>query len=68
VVLGNVGDGRDPAVVDVLRRHLVHDDPLLRGHAVWAARRLGREDLLPEVAGADDPQVAAELAATVPPR
>ena len=23
-----------------------HADPLLRGHAVWAARRLGREDLL----------------------
>jgi epoxyqueuosine reductase len=68
VVLGNVGDGRDPEVAEVLRRHLAHDDPLLRGHAVWAARRLGREDLVADVVGADDPVVAAELAASVPPR
>jgi epoxyqueuosine reductase len=68
VVLGNVGDGRDPAVVDVLRRHLSHPDPLLRGHAVWAARRVGRDDLSDAVTGRDDPLVAAELAAPVRPR
>jgi len=51
VVLGNVGAGTDPAVVEALVRYLRHDDPLLRAHAVWAARRLGREDLVP----ADDP-------------
>lgn len=53
VVVGNRGD--DPAarerVSAVLSRYLAHDDPLLRGHAVWAARRLGRDDLLPT----DDP-------------
>ena len=41
VVLGNVGDGRDPVAADLLARYAVHDDPLLRGHAAWAARRLG---------------------------
>jgi epoxyqueuosine reductase len=47
VVLGNVGDGRDPATEAVLRRHLAHEDELLREHAEWAARALGREDLVP---------------------
>jgi epoxyqueuosine reductase len=46
VVLGNVGDGRAPEVEAVLRRYLDHEDELLREHAGWAARRLGREDLL----------------------
>jgi epoxyqueuosine reductase len=66
VVLGNVGDGRDPAVVEALRSHLAHPDPLLRGHAVWAARRLGREDLLAALADDDDPSVRAELAIAAP--
>jgi hypothetical protein len=45
---------------------LHHADPLLRGHAVWAARRLGREDLLAELAREDDPYVLEELAAAAP--
>ncbi len=68
VVLGNVADGADPAVDACLRRHLRHADPMLRAHAVWAARRLGREDLSAVVAADVDPSVRAELAATVPPR
>jgi epoxyqueuosine reductase len=68
VVLGNVGDGTDPAVAAVLRRHLAHPDPLLRAHAVWAARRLGREDLVRPLQADSDPSVAAELAAVVPIR
>jgi epoxyqueuosine reductase len=60
VVLGNAGDPRDPAVVDLLRRYLADPDPLLRGHAVWAARRLGREDLLPPIEQESDPTVLAE--------
>lgn len=64
VALGNVGDGRDPEVEDVLRRALNDADPLLRAHAVWAAARLGRPDLLEEtVATEDDPDVRAELEA-----
>ena len=65
VVLGNVGDGTDPVVVDLLRRFVVHDDALLRGHATWAARRLGREDLLPPIERETDPTVLAERAAPV---
>ncbi|MDQ2649527.1 MAG: tRNA epoxyqueuosine(34) reductase QueG [Actinomycetota bacterium] len=65
VVLGNVGDPRDPEVVEAVRHHLAHPDPLLRSHAVWAARRLGRPDLLEAVRGDADPTVATELAADV---
>ncbi len=46
VALGNVGDGSDPATVEVLRRWLRTDDPLLAEHAQWAARELGRSDLV----------------------
>lgn len=46
VALGNVGDPDDPAVVGALARVLAGDDDLLRSHAVWAAERLGRADLV----------------------
>jgi epoxyqueuosine reductase len=62
VVLGNVGDGRRRDVADLLDRYLRHPDPLLRGHAVWAARRLGREDLLVALEHEQDPYVLEELA------
>jgi epoxyqueuosine reductase len=61
VVLGNVGPATEPAVVEVLARFLAHPDPLLRSHAVWAAGRLGRTDLLGGVDTAD-PLVASEVA------
>ena len=61
VVLGNVGDASAPGVADALVRCLADPDPIVRAHAVWAARALGRADLCP---GEDpDPVVAAELAA-----
>ncbi|MBV9256008.1 MAG: tRNA epoxyqueuosine(34) reductase QueG [Actinobacteria bacterium] len=63
VALGNVGNGRDPAVVDALRRCLADDDAIVRGHAVWAAAQLGRHDLLATLVDEDDPDVRAELAA-----
>lgn len=66
VVLGNVGDGRDPLLTEVLGRYLRHPDPLLRGHAVWAARRLGREDLLAGLGHEEDPFVLGELASAAP--
>jgi epoxyqueuosine reductase len=68
VVLGNVADPDDEASVAALRRALADPDPLVRGHAVWAARRLGRDDLLEALAREDDPQVRAELAAPVDAR
>ena len=60
VVLGNVGQGGDAAVETTLRRYLRHPDPILRAHAVWAARSLGRDDLVPTCD--PDPIVTAELA------
>ena len=68
VVLGNVADPHDPTVAAALRRALVDADGLVRGHAVWAARRLGRDDLvreIGEIATDPDPLVRAELAAPV---
>jgi len=70
VVLGNVADGRDPRVVGALRRGLAASDGLVRAHAVWAARRLGRDDLLSgggehDLTSDPDPLVQAELAAPV---
>ncbi len=67
VVLANVGDPTAPAVIAALRRYLASPDPLLRAHAAWAARRLGRPELLAVLADDDDPAVRAELAAPAPP-
>jgi epoxyqueuosine reductase len=61
VALGNTGPADDPGVEGALRAHLAHPDPLLRSHAVWAAARLGRHDLLAGMAADPDPEVAAEL-------
>jgi epoxyqueuosine reductase len=70
VVLGNVGDPADPRVATALAAALAAGDPLVRAHGVWAARRLGRDDLVlaSGAAADDDPLVRAELAAPVDPR
>lgn len=68
VVLANVGDGADPQVRSALAAALAHPQALVRAHAVWAARRLGCDDLLPPVADDLDPLVRDELAAPVTPR
>ena len=67
LVLGNIGDAGDARVVATLERHLRHPDPMLRSHAVWAVRRLGRDDLLQAVASDGAPEVIDELAAPPPP-
>ncbi|HEY7627142.1 MAG TPA: tRNA epoxyqueuosine(34) reductase QueG [Ilumatobacteraceae bacterium] len=61
VALGNVGDARDEDVRRVLRAYVAADDAVLRVHAVWAARRLGLDHLLPQ--NDRDPLVVEELAA-----
>ncbi len=62
VALGNVGDAADPRVVDAVATALEHPHPLVREHAVWAARQLSLDDLLAQVAAVEsDPQVRAEL-------
>ena len=45
-MLANSGDGCSPGVEHVLSAYLASDDELLRSHAVWAAARIGRRDLL----------------------
>lgn len=62
VVLANTAKGSDDVVAELLCRYLGHADPLLRAHAVWAAARLGRRDLLPSAGADTDPLVADELA------
>ena len=66
IVLGNIGDGNDRGTGALLERHLGHPDPILRAHAVWAAARLARHDLLP--AADPDPMVVAELRDLPAPR
>ena len=44
-----------------VRQALADPDPLVRAHAVWAARRLGLGELVAGVAGDPDPLVRAEL-------
>ena len=61
VALGNVGSAADADVRRCLSQYLVHDDPVLRVHAIWAARNIGLVALIPD--GDNDPLVADELAA-----
>jgi epoxyqueuosine reductase len=63
VALGNVARADDAAVRRCLVRYLAIDDAMLRAHAVWAARRLGLDSLLPLHDA--DPQVAEELVAAL---
>jgi hypothetical protein len=53
-------------VAGTLTGYLADPDPMLRAHAVWAARRLERDDLLAAVRDDDDPLVRAELDAPAP--
>lgn len=66
VVLANVGDAADPRVVSAVQRALADAEPVVRGHAVWAARRLGLDRLLRSVADDPDPTVRDELAGPMP--
>jgi epoxyqueuosine reductase len=61
VALGNVGRPNDADVRRCLVEYLADDDSMLRAHAVWAARRLGLETLLP--VGDNDPLVVEEMVA-----
>ena len=57
---------RASTCVAALERYLAHPDPMLRAHAVWAARRLGRDDLVPG-SRTTSTEVRDELAAEPPP-
>jgi len=64
VVLANTARRDDVDAGAAVERYLGHANPLLRGHAAWAARRLGRADLL--AGREDDPAIAAELSQPPP--
>ena len=59
IILGNVGDASDESTKSILKRYLMHSEPILRAHAVWATARLGLNHLLPSKDS--DPIVQAEL-------
>lgn len=61
VVLGNIGDPDNVRVRAALDSALAHPNPLVRAHAVWSARRLGCDHLLPALADDPDPMVREEL-------
>jgi epoxyqueuosine reductase len=65
VVLANVGDPAHPGVREAVAAHLADDRPVVRAHAVWAARRLGFDDLWPPLVDDPDPAVQAEATADV---
>lgn len=60
IVLANVADGTDPEVEATVARYLASPNPMLRAHAVWAAKQFGHH--LPDNVSADsDPLVAIEV-------
>lgn len=67
IALGNSADGTDPAVRGAVAAALTTPDDLVRAHAVWAAKRLGLDDLLHLVQRDTAPDVVAELARDVSP-
>ncbi|HEY5155105.1 MAG TPA: 4Fe-4S double cluster binding domain-containing protein, partial [Acidimicrobiales bacterium] len=66
VVLGNTAPPDDGEVREAVARALASGDALVAAHAVWAARRLGADDLVAAALAVgdldgDDPAVRAEL-------
>ncbi|HEX2850915.1 MAG TPA: tRNA epoxyqueuosine(34) reductase QueG [Acidimicrobiales bacterium] len=69
IALGNVGDPGSAAVRRAVETALVSNDAIVRGHAVWAARRLGLDDLVDDLAATEtDAYVLEEVGAAVPRR
>jgi len=69
IILGNVAPVPvDDSVRSLLRHYLGSDVPILRAHALWAARRLGLDDLADSVRDDPDVVVRAEWLGPVNPR
>ncbi|MDG2262092.1 MAG: tRNA epoxyqueuosine(34) reductase QueG [Actinomycetota bacterium] len=67
VALGNVGPAADPGPRSAVQVSLSSPHAVVRAHAVWAAKRLGHDDLLALVADDDDEDVIDELNRSVEP-
>ena len=67
VALANTASPDDERVAAVIGRYLLAPDGMLRAHALWAARRLGRADLAALVAADQHPDVVDERNADSPP-
>ena len=64
IALGNSADPSSEDLADTLVGALRHREPMVRAHAVWAAARLGKPDLMDLVSSDPDPDVMAELRAS----
>jgi len=62
LVLGNTADPADRRVASVLTAHLAHEKSVVRAHAVWAAARLGLDELIEPLRSDTAPDVSAEFA------
>ncbi len=63
VIVGNTADPGHPALRPLLGRYLSCGRPLLVAHAIWAARRLGLDDLLAPFDPESDPHLGPDLRA-----
>jgi epoxyqueuosine reductase len=70
LVLGNVADPGSQRARTAVVEALQSAEPVIRGHAVWAAARLGYTELIPDAGSECDPGVREEIdaAPTVPSR
>ena len=68
LALANTAAPADSDVVRAVAEALHHPEPVVRAHAVWAARRLGHPELLGAVADDADAMVREELEAPAPTR
>lgn len=63
IVLGNIGDGADDRVRALIARFVRREDEIERSHAIWAADRLGFDDLVTGAADDSSEIVQDELMA-----
>ena len=61
LVLANTARPDDPRVAAAVQLALAHDAPMIRAHAVWAARRLGLQHLLTPLTHDQASEVQLEL-------
>lgn len=61
IALANSAPSGDSRTATLIGRYLSDPDPLLRAHAVWAAARVKRSDLLDDLSDERDPAVREEL-------